>query len=335
MGGGRSLFKYIDCIDACTDYCPCSLAEVGECLLCSQLKGDLMCDCVNYGGTCIYQEFIWNNEKSKRLRQFKIYSIKNKRYLREDIVLFEIKLNGGLVRELNSIGAFVFLKKPGDADSCSVPISILDCDIYNNEITVAVKIIGVKTKMLEGCTDVIMVKGPYWNGLQGQRFLKDLKDKNILLIGRGCALPPTILASKKLLKKDNNIYAILEKGRGKESAFKQYFDRLNIYNENINLINRSNVLQEEGKALIKKLLEEKSIEVVISAGDDIFHERIINFIYSINKKINFSTVNNATMCCGEGQCGSCLIHSPGGERIKACKQQYNPKEVFLKEGAAE
>jgi hypothetical protein len=156
--GGRRLFKYIDCIDASTDYCPCSLAEMGECLICTQLKEKCFCDCVNYSGTCIYQEFVWNNEKSKRGRQFKIFDIKSKKYIREDIVVFEIKVNNSLSRELNNIGAFVFLKKPGEAESCSVPISIIDSDPYNNTIVVAVKIIGVKTKLISKCNDVIMLK---------------------------------------------------------------------------------------------------------------------------------------------------------------------------------
>lgn len=327
--GGRNLFKFTDCIDASSEFCPCPLAEVGECIICTQLKGSCFCDCINWKGTCIYQEYIWNNEKSKKSRQFKIYKIKSKRYLRDDILLLKVEVGREMVRELNNIGAFVFLKKPGDGENCSTPISIMECDTYTNEITMAIKIMGLKTKLLSKCEDAVMIKGPYWNGIQGQRFLKDLKNKNVLIAGRGCAVPPAVLAAKKLISKDNNVEVLLEKGRSKQNCFTPYFESMNCHVYNAVIADRTGVLKDDSKELIEKLLKEKAINVVLSAGNDKFHSEIINYIYSINKIIDFATVNNSTMCCGEGICGSCYINMRGNE-IKACKQQYNPIEVFLK-----
>ena len=54
----------IDCIDAGTEYCPCKLAESGECLICSQCQGECFCDCLNWKGVCIYQEFYNNGNKA-------------------------------------------------------------------------------------------------------------------------------------------------------------------------------------------------------------------------------------------------------------------------------
>lgn len=45
-------YEVIDCIDAGTEFCPCHLAEEGECILCSQLHGKCFCDCVNWKGVC-------------------------------------------------------------------------------------------------------------------------------------------------------------------------------------------------------------------------------------------------------------------------------------------
>lgn len=335
MGRGRAMFKYIDCIDATTDYCPCSLAEGGECLICTQLKDNNFCDCVNYGGTCIYQEYIWNNEKSKRTRRFKICDIKNKRLIRDDIVLYDIKVNYELLTELNNIGAFVFLRKPGEDEHSSIPISVISCDMYKNEITVAIKIIGVKTKLISQCEDYILVKGPYWNGIQGQRFLKKLKDQNLLILGRGIALAPAIMAANKITNKNNNIYALLEKGRSKENYFKDYFSALNCTTESICFLKDNNSLKDESKKLIIKYIEDYKIETILSAGNDKFHRIIIEFINSYDNRINFATVNNATMCCGEGQCGSCIINDSSGKKIRGCKEQYNPIEVFLGMGEHE
>ena len=43
----------IDCIDAGSEFCPCHLAESGECILCSQLQGSHFCDCLNWKGVFI------------------------------------------------------------------------------------------------------------------------------------------------------------------------------------------------------------------------------------------------------------------------------------------
>lgn len=299
-------------------------------MICTQLKGNRFCDCVNFKGTCIYQEYIWNNGVSKKARQYKICNIKSKTHLREDIILLRISMDRGIIRELNNIGAFVFLKKPGDMECSSTPISIMDCDIYNNEITVVIKIAGVKTKMLDKCEDTIMVKGPYLNGIQGRRFLVDLKNQNCLILGRGAAIAPTIMATRKLLKKGNQVYALLNRGRSNESYLKSYFDELNCTVENVCFTDLSNNLLDEGKILIKRYLKENDIKTVLCAGSNAFYEGIINYTHDIDSNVNFSIVNNSIMCCGEGVCGSCEVKSSTNNRIKSCKQQYNPKEIFLK-----
>lgn len=181
-----------------------------------------------------------------------------------------------------------------------------------------------------------MVKGPYWNGIQGQIFLKNMKNKNCLIIGRGIALAPAILAAKKTIQKENKVYAILERGRSKENYFKGYFEDMNCVIENACLGGGNNTLSDEGKTIIRRYIEEKKISTILCAGDDNFNRNIINFAYSINdNNIKFATVNNATMCCGEGICGSCIVENPRTNKIRSCKEQYNPIEIFLKGGANE
>jgi dihydroorotate dehydrogenase electron transfer subunit len=325
------VFKYIDCIDSGTEYCPCSLAERGECIICSQLRDQVFCDCLNWKGTCIYQEFIWNNEKSKKNRQYEMFKIINKRYLRNDLLLFDIKVNMDLARELNNIGAFVFLKKPEDFEAYSTPISILNSDIEENVITVVIKIDGVKTKALKECEEYIQVKGPYWNGIQGMKYLKDLKNKSCLILARGCAASPSVMAAKKLIGNGNQVVAVLDKGRSCENFAKTYFKQFGCTTEDIWFADRSGKLFDESKQMIQRLIKKWNFKVVLSAGSDNFHSEVLNYIYSIDKDIKFATVNNSTMCCGEGVCGSCQIEGKVNKKIKSCKQQYNPAEVFLKE----
>lgn len=324
------MFKFVDCIDAGTAYCPCELAVRGECIICSQLHGKEFCDCLNWKGTCMYQEFIWNGYRSREARQFETFNIVKKEYLRDDILKFDIKVSRRLARNLDNIGAFVFLKKPGDMEAYSTPISILKSDIVNNIITVVIKIAGIKTKVLCECEKEIMVKGPYWNGIQGQRYLKGLKNKSCLMLVRGIAAAPAVLAAKKLINNQNEVYVLLDRGRSRENFLKPYFTSLGCIVEDVSFFDKNCVIKDEYKNEIEQLLKKWNFKVVLSAGSDEFHYKMLNFINSIDKYVNFATVNNSIMCCGEGICGSCQIVGFNNERIKSCKQQYNPAEVFLR-----
>ena len=65
--------EYANCIDCGTEFCPCKLAETGECILCSQLQGEHFCDCLNWNGVCIYQELYNNGMKAKKGRYKKAF----------------------------------------------------------------------------------------------------------------------------------------------------------------------------------------------------------------------------------------------------------------------
>lgn len=319
--------NYINCIDASTDYCPCKLSEVEECIICSQLGGENFCDCVNYNGTCIYQEFVWNKCVSKQVRDFKIYTIESRTFIREDVLQLKIKLNKTMCRELNNLGAFVFLRKPGDPESLGVPISVVASEVDEELITVIIKKIGVKSKCIFDCENQILVKGPYWNGIQGQLNLKELKNDNCIVVGRGVALAPLVLAAKKLDERNNNIVAILDIGRGPKSYFSNYFRELNCEVVDTVLIDQNNELTENGKNTIINYIKSNNVSTVLSGGNDNFHRAIIQFLHKFNPSLKFSTVNNATMCCGEGTCGSCVVDTKEGA-IRACKEQYNPINIF-------
>lgn len=331
-GGKVQLYKYVDCIDAGTEFCPCKLAEQDECIICSQIHGKCFCDCLNWKGICIYQEFIWNNKKCRKSRQYHSYVIEDKQYIREDLLQLDIKVSKYLARELNNVGAFVFLKAPGDPDSFSTPISVMLSDTVRNIIRVVIKIYGVKTKALCKCERDIMVKGPYWNGIQGQRFLSFLKNSNVLIIARGVAAAPGVMAAKKLIKKGNHVYVLLDRGRSSENFTKKYYESLGCIVQDTSLCDRSGNFTASGERDIKSLVEKLPFKTVLCAGSDDFYEKTIGLIHKVDNSIKFATVNNSTMCCGEGICGSCILEGSRNKHIKSCKQQYNPMEIFLKEG---
>ncbi|WDU84249.1 hypothetical protein [Caloramator sp. Dgby_cultured_2] len=110
----------------------------------------------------------------------------------------EVFVNPYLAKQLNNIGSYVFLKKPKSPHCFAMPVSIMKSDIKNNVITMAIKILGVKTKDILDCKEKVEIKGPYWNGVQGQIFLKNLKNSEILISARGVAASPCVMVANKL-----------------------------------------------------------------------------------------------------------------------------------------
>ncbi|MCX7695523.1 MAG: sulfide/dihydroorotate dehydrogenase-like FAD/NAD-binding protein [Caloramator sp.] len=325
------MYRFVECIDAGSDFCPCHLAEKGECIICSQLQNKVFCDCLYWKGTCIYQELLNNGNKAKKNREYKKFDIVSINKIRDDLHLYEVKLTNYLVRELDNFGAFVFIKRPQHPDYFGTPISIMDVDYEKSTVTMLIKIHGVKTKDIVECSENIMLKGPYWNGIQGQRFLRNLKDTNVLILGRGVAASPGVLATRRLKINGNNIKVMLDKGRSQENACTLYYKKYGADVENINIINyKTKNLTDDFVDKIDDLINKEEVPVILTAGDDDFNRLIINYIYKRNNKIYFASVNNHIMCCGEGVCGSCQIKL-SGKYIRSCKQQYNPIEYYLME----
>ncbi|WDC83808.1 hypothetical protein PL321_15095 [Caloramator sp. mosi_1] len=105
------------------------------------------CDCLYWKGTCIYQELLNNGNKAKEGREYKNCDIISINKLRDDLYLYEVKVTNYLVRELDNLGAFVFIKKPNSEDCFGTPISIMDINYDKSSILLLLKIHGIKTKI--------------------------------------------------------------------------------------------------------------------------------------------------------------------------------------------
>lgn len=325
------MYKFVECIDAGSEYCPCHLAEKGECIICSQLQNKVFCDCLYWKGTCIYEELLKNGNKAKKTRQYKKCDIIAIEKIRDDLLIYDIRVSNSLLRELDNIGAYVFLKSPNFPDYFGTPISIMDINYEQQSIKLLIKIHGIKTKDIKDCNEKIMVKGPYWNGIQGQRFLRNLKDKSVLILGRGVAAAPGVLATRRLTLNNNKIIVLLDKGRSDKNICTDYYTKYGAEVNNLSIINyKDKTLTDDFKKYIKDILEKENIDVVLAAGDDEFNSLIINYIHVRRTDICFASVNNSIMCCGEGICGSCIVKLSGKE-IRSCKQQYNPLEYYYVE----
>lgn len=322
-------FEIIDCIDSGTEFCPCKLAEANECILCSQMCGKRFCDCMNWKGTCIYQEFYNNGSKAKEGRKTYDCLIKEVVKEQEDLISIRFTVPHKLALDLTPPGSYVFIRTDENI-YFDVPISIAQSDPDTDEITVMIEIRGIKTKKLEEMKagDTLVIRGPYWNGVFGLKNIEDTKNSNCVVIARGIGMAPMLPVIKKLINSGNKLRLIVDKSPYEEVYVKDYLKKLNITYEEISVIDNKGELTEEIKALIKEEYDGKQISLIHCAGADILTYKLIDYVNSVDKKLKISCCNNAKMCCGEGICGSCTARFKGRKVKRLCKVQTDPRNIF-------
>ncbi|WP_125152345.1 sulfide/dihydroorotate dehydrogenase-like FAD/NAD-binding protein [Clostridium rectalis] len=320
-------YEVRDCIDAGTEYCPCHLAESGECILCSQLREKKFCDCINWKGVCIYQEFVWNGKKAKEGRKEIECILLKKEFIYNELALFTISVPHKLAKELTSPGSFVFLRHPDSQHFFATPISIMEVDVEENRIVLALEIKGIKTKNLnlinEG--DKILVKGPFWNGIFGLKNIYKSKDASSIVVARGIGQAPIVPVIKKLYGNGNKIYIILDKSPYENTFIKKIIDSCNCELITTSVINDKGEIPAEFKNILLSIIKNKNVNLVHSSAADIINYNVLNLI---GESIDFSCCNNAKMCCGEGVCGSCSVKNKYFNIERSCKLQIDPRNIL-------
>lgn len=322
-------YEIIDCMDAGTEFCPCHLAEEGECILCSQLQGKCFCDCVNWKGVCIYQEFKNNGNKAKKGRETFNCNVIESKEIEKDLLYIEFKCPHKLCLDLIAPGSFIFIRT-NDNPYFDVPISIMEANADEDTIKVMVEIKGIKTKRLLNihAGGEIIIRGPYYNGVFGKKNIDSTSNSDVLVLCRGIGEAPAFPVIKKLVAKGNRVKVVLDNAPFNTSYIKKYLEDNKIEFIEMNLIDKGS-LSQQVKDLIIEEINKKDIELIHCAGADILTYKLIEFIDVLGRKnIKISCCNNAKMCCGEGVCGSCTARFAGRKVKRLCKVQADPRNIF-------
>ncbi|MDW8801272.1 sulfide/dihydroorotate dehydrogenase-like FAD/NAD-binding protein [Clostridium sp. A1-XYC3] len=319
-------YEIKDCIDAGSAYCPCHLAETGDCILCSQLSGKNFCDCINWKGVCIYQDYILNNEKAKSGRKSYMCKIMKKEVYKDKLYIFTINAPHSLVQDLVHPGSIIFIRNPQTSTYYDTPISIMEADTSENILKVAIELRGVKTKSI--CKlkedEKILIRGPFWNGILGLKNVYKAKEGVSIVVARGIGIAPAAPVLKKLYSNGNKVISIVDKTPFRNIFGKEYFQMCNSDILKCKMIENGE-LSEEFKNLIEQILKVENVNLIHCDGPDILIYKLLDFI---GDRVNFSCCNNSKMCCGEGVCGTCSTRYKNRVVKKLCKVQVDPKHVF-------
>lgn len=319
-------YEIKDCIDAGSVYCPCHLAETGDCILCSQLSGKTFCDCVNWKGVCMYQEYIQNDKKAKEGRESYLCKVMKKEVYNDKLYIFTINAPRNLVHDLIYPGSFIFMRNPQTSTYYDTPISIMEADTKENTLKVAIEVRGIKTKCICKLNEdeKILIRGPFWNGVLGLKNVYKAKEGVSILVARGIGVAPGVPVLKKLYANGNKVISIVDKAPFTNIFGKEYFEMCNSEILQCKML-ESGELSDEFKTILQQILKVENVNLIHCDGPDILIYNLLDFI---EDSINFSCCNNSKMCCGEGVCGTCSTRYKNRVVKKLCKVQIDPKHVF-------
>lgn len=306
------------CIDINSQYCPCLLADTNHCVFCSHLKGQSVCDC-NWSGVCILYEKHWQSKKRTsgngeipiRIEVETQFNIINQ--FSPDVYMLEFEVTSNLAQQLTKTGSFVFLRRPQDPHFYHFPVGIMK--VTGNSLQVVIETIGPKsTRIIADDNRQLLVRGPYYNGILGQPWIDNLTNGKVVLIAGGMGQPPALPIAAKLIKNTNEVIAILAPGAIGKTIIGEELCELGVQ------VHEVSAFRKDGIVMLEELCAKRP-DLLVSAGPDDQHYAIINVLQSIDVNIPMAVTNNATMCCGEGICGSCQKETLDNKMICTCKVQ--------------
>lgn len=309
------------CIDINSPYCPCLLAETNHCVFCSHLRGQPVCDC-NWSGVCILYERrwqpkngVWRGEKAPQRIDVES-KVTRKEEIAANTYLLEIPVGAELAAELGKTGAFVFLRLPDDPQYFHFPVGVMK--VKGEAIQVVIEAVGPKScRLLEAPTGDVLVRGPYYNGVLGQPWIDNITCGTILLVAGGMGQPPALPIAARLTANRNQVVALLAPGKVGRIFIDQDLRAMGVTVHTVDSLRRT------GSGLLAQWLanEEAPPDLIVSAGPDEQHHGVIAAMQAAGVNLPMAATNNATICCGEGICGSCEHETNDDRRIRLCKVQ--------------
>ena len=316
------------CADYSSPYCPCILAETGDCVVCSQVNGSDFCDCKISGAFCVQQELIRNGGKAKPGR--KTYECRVTTVLSfEGLVFLRVQVPYELENEVKRPGGFVFVRRK-DADVWfDTPISVMYEEMHVGSIGMSILLRGVKTSQFANIVqgDTLLVRGPYMSGLLGLQHIEKQQAGKCLVLAKGIGLLPSMAVVRYLQSKHNEVEVHLDEGGFPASIQKFCLDLFDLHYQAANLLDSAGQLREETKATILRFAVSGGTLIHVGGSEYVIH-KVAEYIETVGLgAIRLSACNNANMCCGEGICGACTETTAGKRVIHHCKEQVNPRKI--------
>jgi NAD(P)H-flavin reductase len=167
-------------------------------------------------------------------------------------------------------------------------------NVIDNRIQVVIEVVGAKSARIfsEGHKR-LLIRGPYYNGILGLPWIDKINCGKIILLAGGMGQAPALLIIKTLLKRDNDITAILAPGKIGNTFLESEIDNLKVK------IHKVTSMRREGLPILNKNFSDPNEikpDLIVSAGPDEQHYGIIAAMQAAGVNLPMAVTNNATMC---------------------------------------
>ena len=305
------------CIDAGREGCPCTLAESGNCLVCSRLQGGTCDDCC-WQGTCIYTLYEQNRHRIVRERQNRLLPVRYVRVYGPNLKVFVLEADKGFCQKAGTAGAFVFVKTEQDHDWFGAPISVLKAEPEKGLIHLAVCACGPKTNRILQETNQLSVRGIYYNALAGQSGL--LTDpEETFVFAKGVAIAPLrnyLDGGSRYRRQLRNLQAYIDLDKTGMDFFLDYFGDLPASAVQIRNFAKEGLCSlDQLDHLESQALSRARINVLALTSP----YYVAHIQRAVREEKTILRPAEGNMCCGEGICGACTEVDRQGRTIRNCK----------------
>ncbi|SJZ51169.1 dihydroorotate dehydrogenase electron transfer subunit [Pilibacter termitis] len=233
--------------------------------------------------------------------------------------IFEMKLQGDLVQEMNKAGQFIHIKVPSEDKVLRRPISLAKIDKKTNSCTIIYRVEGggtaIFSKMKAG--DTLDVLGPLGNGFDTSVVESG---QTALVIGGGIGTPPMYELSRQLKEKGVQVIHLIGFASRDVMFYQDKF--LSLGETHFSTDDGSFGLHGHVGLLIDDLLAKgiKPDAVYACGANGLLKAVDEKFAQHPNAYISME----ARMACGMGACYACVVHVVGDETgassLKVCDQ---------------
>ena len=316
---------YSKCSNYATDTCPCVLAENGSCIVCSMCRGEDICTCTDTVSYCILQELKNNKGKARPHHESIPCEVMYvKEY--EDVFHF-VRIKVPDAEKYKRLGAYVLIRTK-ENPFFDVPISVLYEDYENDTIGLLINSVGIKTKCLQSLKkgDMIYVRGPYFNGVQGRKSVELLKDGRALMICRGIGFIPSLHVIGTLRQNNNSVEVYVDEGQFSGHLLNFFRDLQEVGVKEVNICNQGELTDEICRIIDRAV--EAGISLIHLGLSDYLQKKVLDYIEQVDTegRMSISCINNAHISCGEGICGACTKNLLANHTVRLCKEQLSMRD---------
>lgn len=298
------------CFDGGTQHCPCILADLGQCVACSILRGEKVCDC-GWTGTCIYEEYLRHGKKSKEAVNTHVASVIEKTCISEGSFILRLQIPRKVAALCIFPGSFLLLRPLDTSEMYNVPITVME--VEDSIVMLAIEEKGPKTKVLNKLKagQSLLATGPFGSGIQGVEKFKAQSVRKVLAVAKGMGQPALVAAARQVLSKGNRFDALIGPGNIGRVFIEKMLLKMGA---EVTLLERK---KDHNLPEIAERIQSGEYDLILSGGSDKQHSALTDIISKMPSPPYFAYTSNFSMTCAQGICGSCLRNG-----FRTCKSNH-------------